>query len=116
MTSRRRFEQLVAETLDALPEWVRERMDNVEVLIEEESPRADRGLLGHYEGVPLPKRGGGYSGVLPDRITLYRRAIEREAAWGDEERLRRVIAHTVEHEIAHLFGISDERLHDIDRY
>jgi predicted Zn-dependent protease with MMP-like domain len=107
-----RFEQLVAEALDELPDWVAERLDNVEVLIEERSPQ--RGLLGVYEGIPLTKRGLNYAGVLPDRITLFRRNIEQQAA--DEEGLKRVIRHTVVHEIAHFFGISDERLLDIDRY
>jgi predicted Zn-dependent protease with MMP-like domain len=115
VTSRRRFEELTAEALDALPEWVRERMDNVEVVIEDDPPPDEPHLLGHYEGIPLTRRGGGYYGVLPDRITLYRRTIEAQTG-EHEERLRRAIAHTVEHEVAHFFGISDERLHEIDRY
>jgi predicted Zn-dependent protease with MMP-like domain len=93
---------------------VSERLDNVEVLIEEEPDSGDRRLLGVYEGIPLTKRGLDYAGVLPDRITLFRRNIEAEAM--NEERLRRVIRHTVVHEIAHFFGISDERLLEIDRY
>jgi len=115
VTSPQRFEELAAEALDALPDWVRERMDNVEIVIEEDPPSDEPGLLGKYEGVPLTRRAW-YTGVLPDRIALFRSTIEREAPWGDEETLRRVIAHTVEHEVAHYFGISDERLRDIDRY
>jgi predicted Zn-dependent protease with MMP-like domain len=107
-----RFQELVADALDGLPEWVSERLDNVEILIEDHAP--DPGLLGVYEGIPLTERGLDYAGVVPDRITLFRRNIERQAF--GEESLKRVIRHTVVHEIAHFFGISDERLHEIDRY
>lgn len=109
-----RFEELVAEALDGLPDWVMERLDNVEILIEDEAPPEARGLLGLYEGIPLTRRGMNYAGVIPDRITLFRRNIEDQAA--DERSLKRVIRHTVVHEIAHFFGISDERLLEIDRY
>ncbi len=113
--SRERFEELVADALDALPEWVMERLDNVDVFVEDGSPPGDPALLGHYHGVPLSGRGFNYSGVLPDRIVLYRSTIERVSG-GDEGRLRSTIAHTVAHEIAHHFGISDERLLEIDAY
>jgi predicted Zn-dependent protease with MMP-like domain len=109
-----RFEELVADALDGLPDWVAERLDNVEILIEEAPPSSDRGLLGVYEGIPLTKRGLDYAGVTPDRITLFQRNIESQAR--NEEGLKRVIRHTVVHEIAHFFGISDERLLEIDRY
>ncbi len=113
---RRRFEELVAEALDALPQWVLDRMKNVEVLIEDRPPRGEPNLLGRYHGVPLTARGEFYSGpVLPDTITLYRSTIERVAR-GDEERLREVVVHTVEHEVAHHFGISDDRLRELDAY
>ena len=108
----RRFEELVAEALDGLPDWVAERLDNVEVLIEDHAH--DPHLLGVYEGIPLTRRGLDYAGVVPDRITLFRRNIEKQAA--GEESLKRLIRHTVVHEIAHFFGISDERLLEIDRY
>ena len=108
-----RFEALVLEALDELPGWVRERMENIEVVVEDESPPGGPSLLGLYEGVPLTERAD-YVWALPDRITLYRRAIEDEAG-GDEETLRRVVAETVIHEIAHFFGISDERLHELGR-
>jgi predicted Zn-dependent protease with MMP-like domain len=109
-----RFEELVADALDGLPDWVAERLDNVEILIEEIPSSGDRRLLGVYEGIPLTKRGLDYAGVVPDRITLFRRNIEAQAR--TEEGLKRVIRHTVVHEIAHFFGISDERLLEIDRY
>jgi predicted Zn-dependent protease with MMP-like domain len=110
-----RFEALVAQALDGLPSWVLETMENVEVLIEDRPPRDQPGLLGLYHGIPLTKRGGGYSFVPPDTITLYRSTIERISG-NDAERLRRVVAHTVAHEVAHHFGISDERLVEIDAY
>jgi predicted Zn-dependent protease with MMP-like domain len=109
-----RFEELAAEALDGLPEWVHERMENVEVLIEDHPPPSQPGLLGLYEGVPLSNRGT-YYGALPDRITLFRRAIER-AAGRDDDRLRALVAHVVGHEVAHHFGITDERLKEIGAY
>lgn len=109
-----RFEELVVEAMDGLPGWIQERLDNVEVLVEDLPPPGERLLLGLYEGIPLTQRGGGYFGVLPDRITLFKRSIETVAS--DEEDLRRVVRHTVVHEFAHFFGISDERLREIDRY
>jgi predicted Zn-dependent protease with MMP-like domain len=111
--ARARFEELAAEALDDLPDWVRQRLDNVEVIVEDIPPRGQPGLLGLYEGIPLTKRQH-YSGVLPDRITLFRRTIESQSA-GDED-LKRIVRHTVVHEIAHFFGISDDRLREIDRY
>lgn len=108
-----RFRELVAEALDGLPSWVLERLDNVEVLVEDDPPPGRRGLLGLYEGIPLTERGSGYFGVLPDRITLFRTTIE--AAAGDDQDLREVIRDTVVHEVAHFFGISDERLGELGR-
>jgi predicted Zn-dependent protease with MMP-like domain len=109
-----RFEELVAEALDTLPEWVRDRMDNVDVLVEPRPPAEQPGLLGLYQGVPLTRRGPGYFGHLPDRITLYRSTILLGVP--TEEALRARIRHTVVHEVAHFFGISDDRLREIDRY
>jgi predicted Zn-dependent protease with MMP-like domain len=109
-----RFEELVAEALDGLPEWVHERLDNVDVLVESRPPRGQPGLLGLYEGVPLTRRGTGYFGHLPDRIMLFRSNLVRGARSDDE--LRQRIRHTVVHEVAHFFGISDDRLREIDRY
>jgi predicted Zn-dependent protease with MMP-like domain len=114
VVSRARFEELVAEAMDSLPDWVLDRLENVEILVEEHPPRQEPNLLGLYHGNPLTKRGPGYAGVLPDTITLYRSTIERVAR--GEDHLRSVIAHTVEHEVAHFFGISDDRLRDMDAY
>ncbi|MFN2545529.1 MAG: metallopeptidase family protein [Actinomycetota bacterium] len=108
------FEDLVADALDGLPDWVRERLDNVDVLIAPAPPPDHPGLLGLYEGIPLTRRGYSYSGVLPDRITLFRSSILYGAR--TEEEVRKRVRHTVVHEIAHFFGISDDRLREIDRY
>lgn len=108
------FDELVGEALDELPDDLRDLMTNVAVTVEEEPPPG-RNLLGLYEGIPWGRRGPYYTGALPDRITIYRRPLERLAA-GDPERLRRAVRRTVFHEIAHHFGISDARLIKIDRY
>jgi predicted Zn-dependent protease with MMP-like domain len=113
MVDRIRFEELVADAVDALPPWVLEVLENVEVIVEDRPPRDEPYLLGRYHGIPLSERRN-YAGVLPDTITLYRRTIEREAR--DEDDLKRVVIHTVEHEVAHFFGISDDRLRELDAY
>jgi predicted Zn-dependent protease with MMP-like domain len=109
-----RFEEIVADALDGLPEWIRERLDNVDVLIAPTPPPEQPGLLGLYQGVPLTRRGSGYFGVLPDRITLFRSTLLLGARTETEVVAR--VRHTVVHEIAHFFGISDDRLREIDRY
>jgi len=113
--TRTRFEELVAEAIDGLPAWVLEAVDNVEVLVEDVPPPGQPDLLGLYHGIPLPRRGAGYTNVLPDTITIYRSTTMRVAG-PDEERVRRQVARTVAHEVAHHFGISDERLLEIDAY
>ena len=113
--TRERFEQLAAEALDGLPDWVREAMSNVEVLVEDLPPADQRNLLGLYHGVPLTERGSHYSWVAPDTITLYRATI-MGVAGHDEDRVREQVRRTVVHEVAHHFGISDERLHELDAY
>ena len=110
-----RFEELVVEAIDALPDWVHEAMDNVSLLIEDGPPPGQPGLLGLYHGVPLSKRGGGYTNVLPDTITLYRASIVRVSG-PDERHVRAQVMRTVAHEVAHHFGISDDRLREIDAY
>ena len=115
MTSEERFIELAAEAVDGLPSWVHDTMDNVEIFVEDRPPADEPGLLGMYHGVPLAKRGMSYSGTLPDHITLFREPIERQAR-GSDERLRSIVAHTVAHEVAHHFGISDDRLREIGAY
>jgi predicted Zn-dependent protease with MMP-like domain len=106
--SRRRFEALVADALDELPGWIQEAMENVAVLVEDRPPEDEPELLGLYEGIARTERLE-YAGALPDRITVFRSTIEAEAGEDDEE-LRALVAETIVHEIAHHFGISDERL------
>lgn len=105
-----RFEELVAAALDEIPPDLGRLIDNVAVFVEDDGP--EPGLLGLYEGIPLTERTtSGYAGVLPDRITLYRRPIsavcDSEADVVDEVQV------TVIHEVAHHFGIDDERLHEL---
>ncbi|MHB8471027.1 MAG: metallopeptidase family protein [Gaiellaceae bacterium] len=93
---------------------MRGRLANVEVVVEDEPP-AGQPLLGLYQGVPLTRRTSGYSGALPDKITIYRGPLER--LYGhDPALLGRQIRRVVLHEVAHHFGISDERLIELDRY
>jgi len=108
------FEQSVQDALDSLPSDLRSRMSNVAIVVADEPPPGQP-LLGLYEGVPLTQRGSSYGGVLPDRITIYRGPLER--LYGrDRRRLEQEIRRVVLHEVAHHFGISDERLIEIDRY
>jgi predicted Zn-dependent protease with MMP-like domain len=108
------FEQAVRDALDSLPGELRTSMSNVEILIEDEPP-GGMPLLGLYQGVPLTQRGAFYAGTLPDKITVYRAPLER--LYGDnEDELRHQIRRVVLHEVAHHFGISDERLVELDRY
>jgi predicted Zn-dependent protease with MMP-like domain len=104
-----RFEGLVADALDAVPDALFAAIDNVVVQIEDEPP--EDGLLGLYEGVPLTERGSGYDFVLPDRIRIFRRPLLDHC--GTEAELVREVTVTVVHEIAHHFGLSDHRLHEL---
>ncbi|MFC7547085.1 metallopeptidase family protein [Plantactinospora sp. GCM10030261] len=109
--SRERFEELVGEALDEVPEELLGLMSNVVILVEDEPPPGEPELLGLYEGHALTERGWDYGGVLPDRILIYRGPILRICA--DDEEVVDEVAVTVVHEIAHHFGIDDERLHDL---
>jgi predicted Zn-dependent protease with MMP-like domain len=108
------FEDLVDQAVASLPDDLRAFMSNVAVLVEDEPP-AGLPLLGLYQGVPLTSRTSGYAGVPPDKITIYRGPLERLTR-GDPGRLRDQVRRVVLHEIAHHFGISDERLRELDRY
>jgi predicted Zn-dependent protease with MMP-like domain len=114
MSSPEDFEEYAQDALDSLPADLRAQMSNVEVVVEDEPPPGQR-LLGLYQGVPLTKRGVNYSGALPDKITIYRGPLERRYGH-DLEQLNQQIKRVVLHEVAHHFGISDQRLIDIDRY
>ena len=108
---RERFEELVSEALDTVPEELTRLIDNCVVLVEDDAPSHDPRLLGLYDGVPLTERDSTYSLSVPDRITIFRNPIlahcETEADVVAEVRI------TVVHEIAHHFGIDDDRLHEL---
>ena len=115
--NRGEFEKLTAEGFERLPEWVRAKIKNVALLVEDEPSKEDREaegladdetLLGLYKGIPLSARGEQY-GVgmtMPDTITLYQKPIE-EAALEDGKDVRDVVAETVWHEFAHHFGMDE---------
>ncbi|GAA1502952.1 metallopeptidase family protein [Dactylosporangium maewongense] len=107
--SKERFEELVGEALDEVPEELLDLMDNVVILVVDDPPPGEPDLLGLYEGFSLTERGWDYSGVLPDRISIYRNPIL--AICDDEDDVVDEVAITVVHEIAHHFGIDDRRLH-----
>lgn len=103
------FEELVADALDGIPEEFGELMENVAIVVEDEPP--EPGLLGLYHGVPLTERGQWYAGVLPDRISIYRNEICRMCDTPDQ--VAGEVRATVVHEVAHYFGIDDDRLHEL---
>ena len=109
--SRERFEELVGEALDEVPVELLNVMNNVVILVEDAPPDGSDDLLGLYEGHALTDRGWDYAGVLPDRITIYRRPILRICDTDDD--VIDEVAVTVVHEIAHHFGIDDQRLHEL---
>ena len=108
---RRQFEDLVGEALDEVPPELLRLMQNVVILVEDNPPPGEPGLLGLYEGYALTERGWNYGGVLPDRITIYRNPIL--AICDTEDDVVEEVAVTVVHEIAHHFGIDDRRLHEL---
>jgi predicted Zn-dependent protease with MMP-like domain len=108
--SSQRFEELVSEALDLIPAELAAAMNNVVVLVEDRHPGGEH-LLGLYEGVALTERDSSYAGLLPDRITIYREPIL--AICDSEEDVVDEVAVTVVHEIAHHFGIDDDRLHEL---
>jgi predicted Zn-dependent protease with MMP-like domain len=116
------FESIVVEALDTLPDEFARHMANVEIQIEARPTREHRRTLslkpwqtlyGLYQGVPLTERVGG-GPLLPDMITIFQEPLERD--FPDHEALRAQVRRTVLHEIAHFFGISDVRLHELDAY
>jgi len=117
------FDRLVEDALGALPESFREKMDNVEIVIEDwpdrealrlAGLRRPADLLGFYHGVPLTERPHDYGLILPDKISIYREPIlARCHTW---EEVRAMTGRVVRHEVAHYFGIDDERLQEIGAY
>jgi predicted Zn-dependent protease with MMP-like domain len=126
MMPRAAFEELVAEALDNLPEYFQQAMSNVELLVESwPTPAHLRDshtppgytLLGLYQGIPLTERYN-YNLVVPDTITLFQRPIEQSCATADDvaQAIRTAVRHTVIHELAHHFGIDDDRLRELGAY
>jgi predicted Zn-dependent protease with MMP-like domain len=119
---RESFERLVARAVDDLPEEFLERLENVDVVVED-YPTHDQllklgmepgeTLLGLYEGVPRTRRGGHYGLVPPDKITIFQRSIEAKCRYSGN--ISAEVQRVVKHEIAHHFGISDARLHQLEK-
>ena len=103
------FEDEVRAALDELPAHIAGALENLALVVEEENPE-DPDLFGLYHGVPLPERGDA-SGLLPDKISIYR--IPLEESFEDPDELRREIRITVLHELAHYFGLDEDRLAEL---
>ncbi len=123
MMRREDFQNLVVEAINALPLRFRQRLDNVDIVVQDwpdaNTLRLARvhhpaGLLGFYHGVPQTRRTHHYGMVLPDKISIYQRPIEMRC--GSIEQIRQMIARVVRHEIAHHFGLDDARLQEIEAY
>lgn len=121
--SRSEFEALVLDAMDSLPTYFQDKIDNVEILIKNWPSRRelidagvppDHTLLGLYSGVPLTERTHNYGLVTPDTIILYQGPIEQAAE--DNKAIPGVVRHTIIHELAHHFGISDDRLRELGAY
>lgn len=111
------FELLVDKAVDELPSYFKEKLDNVALVVETWPSREQargRLLLGLYQGIPKPKRGLNYTMVLPDKITIFQGPIVLISR-GDEKIIKNLIVDTVRHEIAHHFGITDERIGEINK-
>jgi predicted Zn-dependent protease with MMP-like domain len=105
------FDEVVRRAVDGLPAELQHAMSNVEIVVEDENPE-DPDLLGLYTGIPLTERDSGYAGVLPDKIEIYRLPLEEEFGH-DQALLEEEIRITVVHELAHHFGIDDDRLDEL---
>jgi predicted Zn-dependent protease with MMP-like domain len=119
--TQKEFEELVLLALKRLPKFFKKKMKNVDVVIEDRASNdllSDMGLrspfelLGLYQGIPLDRRGFYYGNVLPDKITLFQIPIESmcETKEGVEEKVKEVVIH----EVGHYFGLSDERLRELE--
>ena len=119
---RERFELLVAKAVDSLPDEFHTRMENIDVVVEDRPTsrqlaqsgiRRDETLLGLYQGVPLTRRGRNYGMVVPDKITIFQKPIE--SRYRSDAEVIAEIRRVVRHEIAHHFGISDDRLRELEK-
>ncbi len=119
--TREEFEEAAVSALQRLPKWIRKKIENVDVIVEDRaSPEilsemelsSPFSLLGLYQGVPLPRRGFYYGNVLPDKITLFQIPIESICRTREEieEKVREVVIH----EVGHYFGLDDERLRELE--
>jgi predicted Zn-dependent protease with MMP-like domain len=117
-----KFEELLVQAIDNIPDKYAKRMDNVGIFWENEPTEEQRKnlklhcnqtLFGLYEGIPLTKRGAGYNLVLPDKITLFKLPLESAADSIDD--LRDKIGRTLWHEVAHYFGLDHNRIHSLER-
>ena len=117
--TREEFEKLVNEGISSIPEKFLKRLENVDIVIEER-PTNDQlkkvniqnpfCLFGLYEGIPKTKRGSSYGMVLPDKITIFKEAIERSAR--NDEEIKEIVKNTVWHEIAHHFGMNEKEVRE----
>ena len=108
------FDEAVHAAVESLPDDLSSAMSNVAIVVEDEPPDGQP-LLGLYKGIPLTERSSYYAGVRPDKISIYQGPLER--LYGhDPELLQEQIRRVVLHEIAHHFGIDDDRLRELDRY
>jgi predicted Zn-dependent protease with MMP-like domain len=105
-----RFEELVSDALDLIPPDLAQAVDNVVVLVDDRHPE-DPDLLGLYQGIALTERDTTYAGALPDTITIYRESLLEMC--GSEDEVVEEVAITVIHELAHHFGIDDDRLREL---
>ncbi|MBK8460138.1 MAG: metallopeptidase family protein [Micropruina sp.] len=104
------FEELVDRAIAQIPAPLLARVENCVLVIEDDSPDGEPELFGYYDGIPLSERDSWYSGVLPDRIVIFRRPILQECE--SHEEVIDEVRITVWHEVAHFFGIEDDQLHD----
>ena len=118
---RERFELLVAQVIDDLPQEFLDMLENVDIVVEDyptpeqlrkSAVGQDETLLGLYEGVPQTRRTSGYNMVLPDKITVFQKPIAAQCS--NDNQIYAEVKKTLKHEIAHHFGISDERLREIE--
>ncbi len=116
-----KFSELIGSALDELPEKYTSKLSNVVITYEDQPSQEQRerlklhcnqSLFGLYEGVPLTKRGNGFSGQLPDKITLFKLPLVFNSS--DEDSFKKQIKHTLWHEIAHYFGLDHDRIHELE--
>ncbi len=111
---RAEFEKLVLEGINSLPKKIRDKLDNVDIVIEDWSDAPNKfSLLGLYQGVPRTGRTTHYSGVLPDKITIFQKPIER-AAGSSQEQICQMVKRIVWHEIAHHFGMDEKKVREVE--